>query len=151
MNPRWLLLSVFALGLYGTGQVWLVQLSSYPLWRYVGDAQFPAYHQAWWRGIWGVILGPAGLVFVGALLMLRWKSPDIPAWSTWLGAGLQIALAAGTAVWWGPLMARLEGPGGGPDPDRLALLLNTHWLRVGLVTAYAMLLAWMLARSLRTS
>jgi hypothetical protein len=52
MSARWLLLGVFALGLYGTGQVWLVQLSSYPLWRYVGEAQFPAYHQAWWRSIW---------------------------------------------------------------------------------------------------
>jgi hypothetical protein len=31
MNARWLLLGVFALSLYGTGQVWLVQLSSYPL------------------------------------------------------------------------------------------------------------------------
>ena len=58
MNARWLLLIVFALSLYGTGQVWLVQLSSYPLWRYVGEAQFPTYHQAWWRSIWGVVLAP---------------------------------------------------------------------------------------------
>jgi hypothetical protein len=49
MNARLLLLTVFALSLYGIGQVWLVQLSSYPLWRYVGEEQFPAYHQAWWR------------------------------------------------------------------------------------------------------
>jgi hypothetical protein len=149
MNPRWLLLSVFALSLYGTGQVWLVQLSSYPLWRYVGDAQFPVYHQAWWRSIWGVILGPAVLTFIGALVMLRWRPPEAPAWSTWLGAGLQLALVIGTALWWAPLMARLEGPTGGPDPARFNLLLNSHWLRVGLVTAYSALLAWMMLRNLR--
>jgi hypothetical protein len=36
MIARWLLLATFALSLYGTGQVWLVQLSSYPLWAHVG-------------------------------------------------------------------------------------------------------------------
>jgi hypothetical protein len=148
MNARWLLLIVFALSVYGTGQVWLVQLSSYPLWRYVGEAQFPAYHQAWWRSIWGVVLGPAVLAFVGALLMLRWSTPETPAWSIWLGAGLQITLVIGTALWWAPLMARLEGANGGPDPARFDLLLNTHWLRVGLVTAYSALLAWMMLRNL---
>jgi hypothetical protein len=147
MNARWLLLTVFALSLYGTGQVWLVQLSSYPLWRYVGEAQFPAYHQAWWRSIWGVVLGPAVLTFLGALLMLRWRTSEVPAWSAWLGAGLQLALVIGTALWWAPLMARLEGPNGGPDLARFELLLNTHWLRVALVTTYSALLAWMMLRS----
>jgi hypothetical protein len=150
MNARWLLLAVFALSLYGTGQVWLVQLSSYPLWRYVGEAQFPAYHQAWWRSIWGVVLGPAVLAFLGTLLMLRWRTPETPEWSIWLGAGLQLALVVGTALWWAPLMARLEGPTGGPDPARFNLLLNTHWLRVCLITAYSALLASMMLLNLRT-
>jgi hypothetical protein len=97
----------------------------------------------------GVVLGPAVLTFLGALLMLRWSTPETPAWSIWLGAGLQIALVIGTALWWAPLMARLEGPAGGPDPSRFELLLKTHWLRVGLVTAYSALLAWMMFRNLR--
>jgi hypothetical protein len=46
-------------------------------------------------------------------------------------------------------MARLQGPTGGPDPARSELLLNTHWLRVGLITAYSVLLAWMMLRNLR--
>lgn len=149
MNALWLLLGVFALSVYGTGQVWLVQLSSYPLWRYVGDAQFPAYHRAWWHSIWGVVLVPSIMTFAGAVLMLWWRTPVSPAWSTWLGLGLQLALAIGTALWWAPLMARLEGPTGSPDPDRFMLLLNTHWLRVGLVTAYSVLLAWMMILNLR--
>ncbi|MBV9994685.1 MAG: hypothetical protein JO127_05685 [Caulobacteraceae bacterium] len=149
MIARWLLLAVFALSLYGAGQVWLVQVSSYPLWRYVGDAQFAAYHRAWWRSIWAVVLGPAALVLLGALLMLWWRPPQTPAWFSWLGAGLQLALVVGTALWWAPLMARLEGPGGGPDPARFRLLLNTHWLRVGLVSAYAILVGWMVLQNLR--
>jgi hypothetical protein len=148
MNARWLLLFVFALSLYGTGQVWLVQLSSYPLWRHVGDAQFPAYHQAWWRSIWGVVLGPAALVFAGAFLMLKWRGPEIPAWAAWAGVALQMGLALGTALWWAPLMARLSSVSG--DPARFKLLLDTHWLRVGLVSAYSALLSWMMLQSLRS-
>jgi hypothetical protein len=127
-----LLLVVFALSVYGVGKVWLVQLSSYPLWGYVGSAQFRAYHDAWWRSIWGVALGPAVFTFIGALLMLQWRTPEVPAWLTWLGVGLQLALAIGTTLWWAPLMAHLDGATGGPDPDRFKLLLSTHWLRVGL-------------------
>lgn len=149
MNAHWLLLGVFALNLYGTGQVWFVQLSSYPLWLYVGVAQFRAYHQAWWRSIWGVVLGPAMLSFVDAFVMLRWRTPETPAWSTWLGASLQLALVIGMIFWWAPLMRCFEGPTGGPDPTRFKLLLNTHWLRVGLITAYSVLLAWMMLRNLR--
>ncbi|HUO02502.1 MAG TPA: hypothetical protein VMU31_06970 [Rhizomicrobium sp.] len=149
MNARWLLLCVFALSLYGTGQVWLVQLSSYPLWRHVGAAEFPAYHLAWWRSIWGVVLGPAALVFLGAFLMLAWRGPEIPLWAAWTGVALQLGLALGTALWWGPLMARLEGASGGPDPARFTLLLQTHWLRVALVTAYSVLLSWMMLLSMK--
>jgi len=146
MNANVLLLGVLTLSLFGAGQVWLVQISSYPLWRYVGETQFPAYHRAWWRSIQVVVLGPALLTLVGALLMLRWRPPEAPLWWAWAGAGLQIAVAVGTALWWAPLMARLEGPGGGPDPQRFRLLLNSHWLRVGLITAHSALLASMALR-----
>lgn len=44
-DREWLLLGTCALGLYGAGQVWLVQLSSYRLWTYVGANEFRAYMQ----------------------------------------------------------------------------------------------------------
>ena len=108
MRPQWLLLATFALSVYGTGQVWLVQLSSYPLFRFVGPHEFHAYHLAWWRSIWGVVLAPAALVVIGALMMLWWRPPGVPAWSVWLGLALQIALVLGTLlallVGWGPFI-----------------------------------------------
>jgi hypothetical protein len=42
-----LLLVNLALSFYGMGTVWLVQLSSYPLWRHVGLKEFHDYHIAW--------------------------------------------------------------------------------------------------------
>ena len=144
---QWLLLVTCALAAYGTGQVWLVQLSSYRLWVYVGTNEFHAYHLAWWRGIWGVILAPACLVTIGSLLMLWWPAPGVPAGMTWIGFGLQILLILGTALWWAPLMARVEGPDGGLLPERYRLLMTSHWLRVFIVTAYGLLVLSMLMRS----
>jgi hypothetical protein len=147
-KTQWLLLGSCALGLYGMGQVWLVQLSSYRLWAYVGELEFRSYHQAWWQSIWGVILAPAVLLLIGALLMLWWRAPGVPPWATWLGAALQIVLLLGTAAWWGPLlMARLETAAGGLSPERYQLLMTTHWIRVGIVSAYGLLALWMLSQS----
>ena len=142
-----MLLAACALSFYGVGQVWLVQLSAYQLWSFVGDREFHAYHSAWWRSIWGVVLAPAALLIVAAPLMLWWRAPGVPAWAAWLGLALQAALLLGTALWWGPLMARLETPGGGLSPERYQLLIWTHWIRVGIVSAYGILVLWMLAQS----
>jgi len=145
-QSRWLLLGVCALSLFGVGQIWLVQLSSYQLWPLVGAREFHAYHAAWWRGIWGVLLAPAALLALGALLMLWCPAPGVPRWSIWTGCGLQAALLLGTALWWGPLMARLETSNGSLDLGRYRLMVDTHWARVAIVTSYGALVLWMLAQ-----
>ncbi len=144
---EWLLLGAVALGLYAVGNIWPVQVSSYRLWTYVGQREFHAYHVAWWHSIWGVIIAPAGLLVVVAALMLVWRPPNVPGWAVWLGFGLQMALVLGTALWWGPLMARLSTPEGGLVRALYPRLMLSHWLRVAIVTAYGALTVWMLARS----
>ena len=146
-RSQWLLLVTCAFSLYGVGQIWLVQLSSYRLWAHVGQQEFQAYHLIWWHSIWGVVLAPALLVFIGAALMLRWRASGVPLWGVWFGFGLQIALLLGTALWWGPLMARIEAPAGGLSAERYQLLMTTHWLRVGIITSHGVLMCWMVARS----
>src|SRR5512138_1072945 len=141
---RWLLVAAAVLGIYAVGNIWPVQLSSYPLWAYVGQREFHAYHVAWWHSIWGVILAPASLLFVVSVLMLWWRPAGVPGWAVWAGFGLQLALLLGTALWWGPLMARLSTPEGGLVRGLFPLLLRTHWLRVAIVTAYGALAVWML-------
>ena len=145
---HWLLLIAVTLASYGVGQVWLVQLSSYRLWAYVGVSEFQAYHQVWWRSIWGVVLLPAGLVFIASVLMLWMRPAGVPVWAVRLGFGLEFLLVLGTAVWWGPLMARLASPETGLIQPLYRQLMLTHWMRVGLVTAYGLLVFWMLTRCL---
>jgi hypothetical protein len=81
---------------------------------------------------------------VFALAMLRWRPPRISLRAVWLAVGVLIAVYGLTAVWWGPLMARLIHA---VDPTGVTtyeyrLLLTTHWLRVALITAYAVLVFW---------
>jgi hypothetical protein len=140
-----LLLVNFAIAFYNVGTVWLVQLSCYPLWAVVGRGEFEAYHEAWWHSIWGVILGPGLFGFMGAWAMLRWLPARVSASTVWLGIALQVAVYLLTAIWWGPLMARLVevvDPTGTPTL-LFRLLLSTHWLRVALITAYGLLMFWM--------
>ncbi len=144
---QWLLLVTAALSFYGVGQIWLVQLSSYRLFPYVGKNKFHAYHLAWWHSIWGIVFIPAGLVFLGSILMFWFPPPAVPHSLLWWGLGLQILLYLGTAIWWGPLMARLSTPETGLSLALYRQLMLTHWLRVAIVTAYGLLAMYMLARS----
>jgi hypothetical protein len=142
---RWLLLVNFAIAFYNVGTVWLVQWTCYPLWVFVGRGEWEAYHLAWWHSIWGVILGPGLLGFLGSWAMLWWRPARISTRAVWLGITLQVATYFLTAVWWAPLMARLVevvDPSGMPTL-LFRLLLLTHWLRVALITAYGLLMFWM--------
>ncbi|HEV2463515.1 MAG TPA: hypothetical protein VGT04_06905 [Acidobacteriaceae bacterium] len=147
MRNEWLLLVTTALSFYGVGNIWLVQLSSYRLFRHVGQREFHAYHVAWWHSVWTAIFIPAGLVFIGSVWMLFWRPPGVPSWALWLGFGLQIVLYGLTAVLWGPLMARLSTAEGGLVLPLYRKLMVNHWLRVAIVTAYGILLFWMVTRS----
>jgi hypothetical protein len=136
---RWLLLTNLVLSCYSAGAVWLVQITCYPLWEYVGPGEFVAYHEFWWHSIWGVLLGPAALVFLCALALLRWRPAVVSQRLAWAGVILQILLYGLTVALWGRWMAELEqvtGPVYGPLFHKMLL---THWLRVGLITAYALL------------
>jgi hypothetical protein len=144
---QWLLLICLAVSFYNVGAIWLTHVSVYPLWPYVGSAEFEAFHLAWWRSIWGVLLPAGGLAVAGAVAMIWLRPPGVPARAVWLGITLQVLVWALTAAWWGPLMARLHqvtGPVYGPLYDQLMI---THWGRVALFSAYGLLLFWMAGRS----
>jgi len=140
---QWLLLVNLALSFYMVGAIWLTQVSMYPLWAYVGPAEYHAYHVAWWHSIWGVIFVPGGLTTLCAFAMLRLRPPGVSAWMVWLGVALQLLIYGLTAVWWGRLMAELESVSGPVYGPMYHQLLVTHWGRVALVTAYGMLQLWM--------
>ncbi|MBT2229067.1 hypothetical protein [Nonomuraea sp. NEAU-A123] len=62
------------------------------------------------------------------------------AGAVWLALAVEAAMLAATATYWAPLQIRLSRRN---DRRLLRLLLATHWIRVGLVTAFGALLCWM--------
>jgi hypothetical protein len=146
---RLLLLLTSALAFYGLGNIWLVQLVCYRLWPAIGRAEAYGYHIAWWHSIWGVIFIPAGAVLLGAIIMLRVRPEGVSRRASRAGLALQAVVYVLTAAWFGPLMARLATPEGGLSLPLYHLLMDTHWVRLGLFSAYAVVCCSMLAASAR--
>ncbi len=130
----WLLLCTMALAWYHVGFVWLVQVVAWPLFAYVGPAEFNAYHWAWWRGIRYILFIPSGLSFVGSVLLLFFHPPQVPLWILAAGLALYVLMYALTAVWFGPQQAKLSDT----KSPQFALIIKTHWARTALVSAYGL-------------
>lgn len=141
----WVLLIALVVGFYNVGIIWLMQVHVYPLFGLVGEDEWVSYHTAHWHRIWGVVFVPAGLTLLGAVLLVFFRPAGVPGWSLWLGLGVQVLLYALTAVLWAPMQVRL-GKRGGSRNAVYRRLLRTHWIRVALITLYALLLLWMVAR-----
>jgi hypothetical protein len=105
------------------------------------------YQKSLSQSIWAPALFPAGLEFVGAVLMIRWRPKHVSTRAIWLGILLQIAWVVGTLVWWAPLMMSLGSVRGEFSVIQYHELLTTHWIRVGLLTTYAILIFWVAAMS----
>ena len=144
---QWLLLVTSALGLFGVGNVWLVQLVCYRLWAQVGQREAFSYHIAWWHSIWGILFGPSGIVVLGAVALL-WKRPSsIKVRLVWLGLASLGLTSIGTGAWWAPLMARLVALDGHMPLRDYELLMSTHWIRVALITSTGLIYFFMLIKS----
>jgi|FLYN01.1.fsa_nt_gi hypothetical protein len=147
---EWILLLTLVISFYNTGIIWMVQVS-YRLWAFVGTAEFEPYHAAWWSGLQGiqpVVFPAAGLATLGALALLWWRPESIPGWMAWSGVAIQAAIWILTALLWAPWQGQLHTAhvrlaDGSLNPLYIRLL-TTHWLRVGLITAYGLLMLWMM-------
>jgi hypothetical protein len=156
---KWILLLNLAFSMIGAGQVWLVQLSSYRLWAFVGPHEFHSYHIAWWHSIWFPLFIPAGLAIICTIGLFWFRPAAVPRSSVWAAIALISAIYLLTYIWWAPLMALIGATPAefqavfkwGPLLDVVGLrnktqvqlydlLLFTHWLRVALLSAYAILI-----------
>lgn len=144
----WCFLLVTAFAWFNTGVVWLIQFSCYPLWPMVGGGEFPNYHKVWWDGTWWPVFLPSALVAAGSILMLKFPPLGVSRWALWTGVGLQLMVQFLTAIWLSPLDRNTVDAVGGMNLAAFQHLVFGNWVRVSLVTAYAVLNCWMLIRVL---
>ncbi|MEV0385580.1 hypothetical protein [Nonomuraea sp. NPDC050643] len=112
----------------------------HPVWALVGASEWSAYHEAPKRRLPGTAFVPHGLAMLGALSLILLRPAYMPGWAVWLALTIEAVMLAATAAYWAPLQFRLSRRN---DHRLLRLLLATHWIRVGLVTAFGALLCWM--------
>ncbi len=131
-----LLLNTAAVGML-IGLIWTIQLVHYPLLARVGAAELPAYiaeHQARIT----VLVGPWMLLELVTAALLALRPPaGADARLAWAGAALVGVIWASTALWQGPLVAKL---GAGWDPVLHRELVLSNWLRTAAWTARGTLL-----------
>ena len=142
MSLLHLLLLNFALVVYLTGVIWVVQLVTYPALMLVGKPEFIRYHAAHTRGM-GWAVGAPMVLELGLASWLAWAA--YPTWGAGRALG-QLALVLGiwaiTFLVSVPFHNRLEAEG----YNYIALdgLTRTNWLRTLAWTARAALLGTLL-------
>src|ERR1700736_4705005 len=102
---KWLLLLNLAFSMMGVGQIWQVQLSSYPLWAYVGPHEYHNYHIAWWHSIWLPLFVPAGLAVLCTIGLFWLRPATVPRSAVWAAMSILFVTYGLTFIWWAPLMA----------------------------------------------
>ena len=142
-RERLVLLVTTAVGWYNVGVVWLLQRHVFPGFEFVGSDEWPEYHGHHWQAIKYVVFAPAGLAFVGSVLLNRTPPEGVPRWATRFGLALQTMVLALTGVLWGPMQVQLDRAGNAPELVRR--LVRTHWIRTALVTLFGLLTLWMTA------
>lgn len=154
MKSQRLLVLNLVVSWYNVAVIWLMQTLIYPLWAYLPTAEFGAIQgrHFWW--LFALVFPQATFATVLSLWLVRKRPPRTPRWALRLGAVIQLALWVLTAALWGRWQAQLALPNADPAPSLgpadhglYELLVDTHWLRVGLITAYALLASWLVVGS----
>jgi hypothetical protein len=144
----WLFLITFVLVFYGMGAAFVESFVNYPTWRYIGAAEFQAYHQALSPLIIGFMVVPVFLA-IPLTALLIWKRPfPIPSWALWLALLMQIIGAVSSATIQIPMQVQLSTNG-----LSLALidqLISTNfWYRRIPMFINSVLFFWMMSLLLR--
>ena len=121
-----LLLVQAAASLYLVGLIWLIQIVHYPLMGHVGREAFTQYETLHSRWITPIVAIPMLIELACCILLVVNRPPAIPAWLTWCGLALVIAIWLSTFLLQVPCHTRLSQ---GFDAQIHAQLVSTNWIR----------------------
>ncbi|WP_110887049.1 hypothetical protein [Deinococcus yavapaiensis] len=127
------------------GLIWTIQLVHYPLFDFVGEAGFTAYHTRH-SSVISFLVGPLMLLeLVTAGWLVLHPPPSVSATPCWIGFALVLVIWASTAFVSVPIHARL---GSGFDSGLVSTLVGTNWIRTVAWTARGVLILTILLRAL---
>jgi hypothetical protein len=148
MSHIWLFLVTFVFVFYGMGASFVESFVNYPTWRFIGAAEFRAYHQALSPLIIGYMVIPMGICIL-LTMALVWKRPAaIPKWMIWSALILQFIGALSSVFIQIPIQVRLNNEGLSlPLIDQL--IISNLWLRRIPLLINSILFFWMMTLLLK--
>lgn len=139
----WLLPVSLFVAAINVGVIFLVQ-AEYASWGSFTPEMIDPVHRTWSGTVFGLIIPLAAVTGALALLALVLRHPLVPRWTGWAGVALQVVIGVTSVTMWARWqneIARTEALGAAYES-----IMDTHWLRVALMTAYSVLV---LAQTLR--
>jgi hypothetical protein len=135
-----------ALAFYNVGTIWAHEVDIFRTWKLIDVSHFHQIQAVHWHKLPFWIFSPLALALAGGIALLFDQPAGSPPWGPWGGLGCQVASHLMTAFLWGPWQAKLSNDPLGPGSPYLKKILATHWIRTGLINAYAFFyLAWLVA------
>lgn len=143
MAPEPFLLANVALSFYLVGCIWAHEVDIFRNWQVLDPENFRRLQTVHWRKLPYWVFAPLLLALLGSITLIWYHPAGSPAWGIWGNLGCQLASHLLTAALWGPWQAKLSHDTTGGHSVYLMRILQTHWIRTLLITAYgALLLAW---------
>ena len=140
MTPSTFFLLNLALAFYNVGTIWAHEIDIFRTWALVDRNDFHRIQVAHWRKLPYWVFVPVGLGLAGSIGLLWYHPADVPNTMLWAALWTQLVAHISTAVFWGPLQAKLSRDERGSLSPYLAKILSTHWIRTALISAYALIL-----------
>ncbi len=140
----WGLVALAALTAYSAGIGWQAQFVSYPLFRVMSAADFPAYHLAYNEAILWVVVVPGFLSFLACAAFPFTRPGEVPQTAAWVVAASGLGSLLSTVLWAIPMHDRLDRIG--QDSATIDSLLQANSLRTVFLTAGVVALSWCLMR-----
>lgn len=120
------------------GLIWMIQVVHYPLFTSVGQTSFLQYERRHTTRMAQLLAVPAVAEVVLALLLVLSAPPGIERWAAWSAGALLAGVWVLTLAVQVPLHRSLSESS---DPDVVARLVRSNWVRTGIWTARGALAA----------
>jgi len=132
------------LAIFLCGIIWFVQVVHYPLFRRIGDFEFPDYHRRHMTST-GSLVGSAMVGEISTAIALVVLEPGILSlWQFASSLGLLALIWISTFFVQVPLHRKIHIE---PTPSLLRQLVKTNWVRTIGWSGRAVLLSWLWMRS----
>jgi hypothetical protein len=142
MSREVFLILNLCLAFYNVGTIWAHEVDIFRSWKYLDSKTFQTVQRVHWYKLPYWVFIPAGLSFIGALILFWYRPQQIPIWEIGFVFCTQLLSHLLTALFWGQWQAKLSNDERGAASPYLAKILKTHGVSTFLISSYGLILLY---------